>query len=122
MSKKYQGSDLYLTEMINACVKIQEYAANTSKEDFLKQRESFDAICMQLSHLGEQVTNLESSPDRIIQHFPEDLEWPALKGLRNRIGHAYMTIDAQMIWDFVTQKTQELESSLRRILKKRYGQ
>lgn len=122
MSRKHQDSILYLQAMVAACIKIQKYIQNTTEVDFLSQSESFDAICMQLSHLGEQVAKLESSSDRIIQHFPDELDWAALKALRNRIGHAYMTVDAEMIWSFATQNIDDLESSLRRILKKRFGQ
>lgn len=121
MSKKYKNSVPYLYEMIRACRKIQEYVENTSEQEFLKQRESFDAICMQFSHLGEQVSNLERSPDRVIHHYPEEVDWHALNGLRNRIDHAYITVDAKMIWQFASDEIEEMERELKRILKKRFG-
>ena len=121
MSKKYRDSSPYLIEMIRACIKIQEYVENTNEQEFLKQRESFDAICMQLSHLGEQVSNLEKSPDRVIQHYPDEINWHALIGLRNRIDHAYMSVDAKMIWEFANEQMEDTESALKRILKKRFG-
>ncbi len=108
--------------MIGACVKIQEYILNTTEEEFLKKRESFDAICMQFSHLGEQVSRLESSSDRIIQHYPDEVNWHGLNGLRNRIDHAYFDVDAEMIWSFANDEVKDLEGELRRILKKRFGQ
>ncbi|MCB0407247.1 MAG: DUF86 domain-containing protein [Bdellovibrionales bacterium] len=122
MSTRYKSGIHYLKEMIGACIKIQEYVANTTEEEFFKQRESFDAICMQLSHLGEQVAHLEKSPDKIIQHFPDGVNWHGLNGLRNRINHAYMTVDVEMIWQFAVEEVTSLEVALRNILIKRYGQ
>lgn len=122
MSKKYRSSDLYLKEMIGACIKIQEYVANTTEEEFLKQRESFDAICMQFAHLGEQVDKLKESDDRVIQHYPDDVDWAGLNGLRNRIDHNYTGVDADMIWSFAMNEMEGIEGELRRILKKRFGQ
>jgi uncharacterized protein with HEPN domain len=54
-SKEYKDSSLYLQEMRGACQKITEYVQRTSEEDFLKRLESYGAICMQFSHLGERL-------------------------------------------------------------------
>lgn len=119
--KEFKNSSLYLLEMQGACKKITAYLQRTNKADFLKCLESYDAICMQFSHLGEQVSLLEKHPDKIISHFPDEIDWPAIKALRNRIDHAYTTIDANMIWKFANEETTGIESALSRILKKRYG-
>lgn len=123
MSKanKYKDSSLYLREMLTACQKIKEYLARTDEKEFLRKKESYDAICMQFSHMGEQVSLLEKHLDKIISHFPDDVDWPAIKALRNRIDHAYATIDASMIWQFAVEEVENIESSILRILKKRYG-
>jgi len=121
MSKKYKSSEFYLQRMIEACAKIQEYIKRTDKTEFAAQKEFYDAVCMQFSHLGEQVSNLQESPERIIQHFPDDVDWASLKGLRNQIDHNYIAIDPVKIWDFANQEVADLESSLKRILKKRFG-
>jgi uncharacterized protein with HEPN domain len=120
-SKEYKDSSLYLREMQGACQKIADYVQRTSEEEFLKRLESYDAICMQFSHLGEQVSLLEKHTDKIISHFPDEVDWPAIKALRNRIDHTYATIDAAMIWKFAKEDLTEIESAVARILKKRYG-
>lgn len=120
-AKDYKNSSLYLKEMQSACQKIGEYLQRTNEQDFLQRQESYDAICMQFSHLGEQVSLLEKHSDRIISHFPDDIDWPAIKALRNRIDHAYATIDARMIWKFANEELTTIESAVSRILKKRYG-
>lgn len=107
--------------MIEACGKIREYIKNTSKEEFATRKESYDAVCMQFSHLGEQVNHLQDSPDRVIQHFPDDVDWSGLKGLRNQIDHNYVSIEPQKIWEFANQEIKKIETTLKSILKKRFG-
>jgi uncharacterized protein with HEPN domain len=121
MSKSYKKSDLYLQQMIEACEKIRSYIKNTSEKEFTTQKESYDAICMQLSHLGEQVNNLLESPDRVIQHFPDDIPWAGLKGLRNQINHNYIAINPSRTWKFASEELEDIEITLKKILKKRFG-
>ena len=121
MSKRYKSSELYIQRMLDTCKKIQEYIKNTSQKEFMTQKESYDAICMQFSHLGEQIKHLQESPERVIQHFPDDIDWPGLKGLRNQIDHNYISIDPQKIWKFANEEIQGLEVALKKILKKRFG-
>lgn len=120
-TKSYQGSQLFLQRMVDACEKIRAYLRNTSEREFLEKKESYDAICLQLSQLGEQVGHLEKSTERIIQHFPDDVQWAALKAIRNRVDHSYTSIDPNLIWAFASEQTEEVELNLRRILKKRFG-
>lgn len=64
---------------------------------------------------------LEKHSDKIISHFPDEIDWPAIKALRNRIDHAYATIDASMIWRFANEELTKIEIAVSQILKKRYG-
>ena len=120
-SKKHKDGSIYLKEISEACRKIRNYLSRTTQEEFFKQLESYDAICMQFSHIGEQVSLLEKHPDKIISHFPDEVDWPAIKALRNRIDHAYATLDADLIWKFANEDVAAIEQATTRILKKRYG-
>ena len=120
-SKVYRDSSQFLKEMLNACDKIAEYVSRTSESEFSKKLESYDAICLQFAHTGEQVSLLEKNTDKIISHFPDEVDWPAIKALRNRIDHAYATVDSAMIWKFAVDDVPEIATAVKRILKKRYG-
>lgn len=120
-SKPHKDSSPYLREMQSACKKIREYVSRTTEDEFLKKKESYDAICMQFAHMGEQVSQLEKHSDKIVSKFPDEIDWPAIKALRNRIDHAYATVDATMIWKFAVDDVPTVESGVTRILQKRYG-
>lgn len=122
MSKKnYKSSEIYLKRMLEHIEKINVYKRNLSYEVFKQQEQDYDAICMQLSQLGENVSKIEKGSDRIIESFPNDIKWSALKGLRNRIDHDYSWLEADQLWDMLQNNINELESGVKNILNKRYG-
>lgn len=120
-SKEHKDSSFFLKEMRDACLKINEYLKRTTQQEFNKQLESYDAICMQFSHMGEQVSLLEKHSDKILSHFPDEVDWPAIKALRNRIDHTYATLDSDLIWKFANEDVTSIEQAVTRLLKKRYG-
>lgn len=122
MSKKnYKSSEIYLKRMLEHIEKINVYKKDLTYETFKQQEQDYDAICMQLSQLGENVSKIEKGFDRIIESFPNDVKWSALKGLRNRIDHDYSWLEADQLWDMLQNHIDELEAGVKNILNKRYG-
>jgi uncharacterized protein with HEPN domain len=122
MSKKdYKSSEVYLKRMLEHIEKINGYKKNLTYVVFKQQEQDYDALCMQLSQVGENVSKLEKSSDRIIETFPNEVKWSALKGLRNRIDHDYTWLEVDQLWDMLENNIDELESGVRNILNKRYG-
>ena len=76
---------------------------------------------MQLSQIGENVSKIEKSSDRIVETFPKTINWKALKGLRNRIDHDYTWLEADVIWEMLDDNISNLKDGVKEILKKRYG-
>lgn len=107
--------------MIKHISKLKKYRERISFEDFKKQDEEYDAICMQLSQIGENVSKIEKSSDKIVEHFPNSVNWKALKGLRNRIDHDYTWLEAGKIWAMLDSDLDDLERGTKEILSKRYG-
>ncbi len=122
MSKKsYKSAEVYLNRMLEHIKKIELYKKDLSYETFKRQEQDYDAICMQLSQLGENVSKIEKSPDRIIESFPKAVNWKALKGLRNRIDHDYTWLEVDAIWEMLNNNISDLRVGIQEILKKMYG-
>ena len=119
--KNYKTAQVYLERMLEHIVKIKTYKKKLSFKKFKDQEQDFDAICMQLSQIGENVSKIEKSTDRIIDTFPKAVNWKALKGLRNRIDHDYTWLEAEKIWEMLEENLDELELGVKSILKKRFG-
>ncbi len=122
MSEKfYKTSQVYLERILEHALKIKKYKAGLTFEIFNNQNQEYDAICMQLSQIGENVSKIEKMPDRIIDHFPNAINWKSLKGLRNRIDHDYTWLEPEKIWAMLENNIEELEEGTKEILKKRFG-
>ena len=120
-AKRYKTAQIYLERMLEHVHKIKKYKKGLTFEVFNQQDKEYDAICMQLSQVGENVAKIERSEDRIIENFPNAINWKALKGLRNRIDQNYTWIEPDKIWAMLEDNLGQLENGTREILKKRYG-
>lgn len=120
-SKKYKSAQVYLERMLEHIEKIDHYKDKLSFKVFSEQRIEYDAICMQLSQLGENVSKIEKCEDRIVDKFPTAINWKSLKGLRNRIDHDYTWLEAEKIWEMLEGSMSDLKQGVENILNKRYG-
>jgi uncharacterized protein with HEPN domain len=117
----YKSAQVYLERMIEHIDKISLYKKGLSLKKFKEQNQEYDAICMQLSQLGENVSKIEKCEDRIIDKFPTEVNWKSLKGLRNRIDHDYTWLEAEQLWEMIENNIDDLKVGVVNILKKRYG-
>ena len=121
MSKSKKGSHANLVKIVQHAIRIQKYISATTKEEFMRRTQDYDAINKQVDLLGEQVSQLfKDDPDNVIQKFIA-VPWAEIRALRNRSSHDYFSLDPEMIWLFITTDLPTIEASLRNILSKRYG-
>ena len=69
-----------------------------SKEAFMADKKTQDAVLMRLLAIGEEISHLS-------EKFSEkhtELHWYKIVGLRNRIAHGYFEVDEDLIWDTLT--------------------
>lgn len=119
--KDYKSAQVYLERMLDHVERVEKYKEGLSFDKFSKQERDYDAICMQLSQIGENVSKIEKSPDRVLENFPKAIKWKALKGLRNRIDHDYTWLESERIWEMLEDDIDDLKLGIQLILKKRYG-
>ena len=119
--KKYKSSQIYLERMLEHIEKIEVYMTDLKFDKFNEQGLEYDAICMQLSQLGENVSKIEKCEDRIIDKYPMAVNWRSLKGLRNRIDHDYTWLETEIVWKMLDENIDELREGIVNILNKRYG-
>ena len=92
LGTKEKGIMLYI---INHCKRIEEKAFNISKQEFDKSEDVQEIVCFNIFQIGELAKNL--SIDFILQH--SGVPWNQIKGMRNKIGHGYGTIEMDRVWD-----------------------
>lgn len=119
--KKYKSSQIYLENIVEHCRKIREYTAGVTYETMEKRDLEFDAIVQRLQALGENMVKIENGHDKIIQHFPDVIDWSGFKRLRDVISHNYEGLVERQILDYANNEINKVESGVLQILKQRYG-
>ena len=81
---------------------------NLSKERFLDDETLKRAFVRSLEIIGEAARSL---PDEFRKQNP-GIEWRAIVGLRNKLIHAYFSVDYEIVWDVVRTDIPLLKSEL----------
>lgn len=99
---------LYLDDIFTSIGKIERYTANMTRETFVADERTFDAVAHNLQVIGEAVKNI---PDEMRDRYPQ-IEWRKIAGLRDILAHAYFAIDDEIIWDIVQTKLTPLRDCI----------
>lgn len=90
----------YLDHMSEAAQQSCVYVEGLSKEDFLADRRTQQAVILNVVILGEAATKLIANFEPFLSRFPS-VPWRNMKGMRNRIAHGYFDINLEVVWDTV---------------------
>ncbi len=107
-----RDSTLYLRDMLEFCGRVFEYTSGMDKGQFLEDRMRFDATLRNLELIGEAASRV---PDDLRGKAPE-IAWRQVIGTRNRLAHAYLTLDADTLWLLITGSVPQLGKQLEALL------
>ena len=103
---------VYLSDIIDAIDRVEEYTDGFAFGDFTKDQKTFDAVIRNLEVIGEAV---KAIPDSIRVHEP-DIDWRKIAGIRDVLIHEYFGVDSDIVWDVVQTKLPKLKSACKRLL------
>ena len=98
---------LYLTDMLNACRKIQRFVRGFDRTAFQADEKTYDAVLRNLQIIGEAAKQVGPATK---SKAPE-IDWRKVSGFRDIVTHEYFGIDDSILWDIVIHKVPELELS-----------
>lgn len=88
----------YLDHMRQAATDACSFVEGLSKEDFLADRRTQQAVIMSLIVIGEAATKvMDGYTEFADQH--RKVPWRSMRGMRNRIAHGYFDINLDVVWD-----------------------
>lgn len=87
----------YLLDIFRSLEVIQEYVAGQTKEDFVRDGKTQDAVLRRLLVAGEAATRL--TPETCAE-LP-DIPFRKIVGMRNRVVHDYGQVDFEIVWETV---------------------
>ncbi len=71
-----------------------------SKDDFLEDKRTQQAVIMSLIIVGEAATKVMSAYAKFVEAHP-GVPWRSMRGMRNRIAHGYFDINLDVVWETV---------------------
>lgn len=110
MSKR--NNQLLLIDIVDSIDKIEQYTSGLTKESFLKDSKTCDAVIRNFEIIGE-------AANRLTEEFKDKhthIDWFRIKGFRNRIVHDYMGIDYQIVWTIIERDLQSLKLEIEKLL------
>lgn len=82
-----------------------------SKEGFLADKRTQQAVIMSLIVIGEAATKvMDGYAEFVNQH--QQVPWRSMRGMRNRIAHGYFDTNLDVVWDTVKTALPELLGQL----------
>lgn len=82
-----------------------------TKEDFLEDKRTQQAVVMSIIIIGEAVTKVMDRYAEFAQAHGQ-VPWRNMRGMRNRIAHGYFDINHDVVWDTVQSALPELLKQL----------
>ncbi len=90
----------YLDHVVQAASDACRFVEGMSKDEFLADKRTQQAVVMSLVIIGEAATGLMDRFAEFGEHHPE-VPWRNMRGMRNRIAHGYFDINLDVVWETV---------------------
>jgi uncharacterized protein with HEPN domain len=104
----------YVDDMIGFAEKILAYTKGLDQAAFVASTLTYDATLRNLELIGEASTHI---PDEIRRAHPE-IPWRMIIATRNRLIHAYLGIDDDIVWSIIQDDIPGLLPALRKMIGK----
>lgn len=101
----------YVEHILDAAVQARSYVSGMTKDEFLEDRKTQDAVILKLLVIGEAAAQILKEHGGFAQQRP-DIPWNQMKGMRNRMAHGYFETDLQLVWETVQVFLPDLERRL----------
>lgn len=96
MSSDRDPSD-YLQDIIDASLHAETFVAGMSFDAFVSDTKTLWATIRALEIVGEATRNI---PESLRERYPA-IPWRAMAGMRDKLIHAYASVDAEVVWKTV---------------------
>jgi uncharacterized protein with HEPN domain len=104
----------YLDHMLEAISLIGSCVEGFSKEDFLADRRTQQAVILNIVVIGEAATKPADEYPEFVARYP-DVQWKSMRGMRNRMAHGYFDINLDIVWDTIQQSIPVLGRKIQQI-------
>ena len=100
---------LYVGDMIEFCESVLSFTDGMNQAEFVADRRTYHATLHSLQLIGEAATHIPAD----VRDAHSEIRWREIIGTRNRIVHAYLGIDDDVVWDIIQTDIPHLVAQLR---------
>ena len=102
---------LFLDDIIESVDRIERYTKGISRDQFLKDIKTQDAVIRNLEIFGEAVKQL---PESFTLQYPE-VPWRLIAGMRDKLIHHYFGVSIDIVWETIQHDIPAIRPSLKKI-------
>lgn len=101
----------YLGHIQQAAAEACGFTEGLTKEDFLEDRRTQQAVIMNLVIIGKAAARIMDRHGKFAEAHA-DVQWRDMRGMRNRMAHGYFDVDLDTVWETVRTALPELMKQL----------
>jgi uncharacterized protein with HEPN domain len=101
-----------LRHMLDAALEIQQYVQSAARKDLDHDRKLVHSLVHLIEIIGEAATQVSNE----LQKEACEIPWFVIKGMRNRLIHAYFDIDLDVVWSTSTTDIRLLVTELTKLI------
>jgi len=109
-----RGDVEYLNDILEGMEQVAEYIAGLTRDEFMQDRKTTDAVVRNLEIVGEASKALSGS---LRDRHPE-VPWKSLAGVRDKMIHHYFGLNYDIIWTIAAEQFPRLSPLIRAIVEK----
>lgn len=98
-------------DMLERIERVARYTRGLDRAVFLRDDKTIDAVVRSLEVIGEAARRLPAE----FKAGHGEIPWHQIAGLRNRIVHAYVDVDVELVWGIVSNELPRLRAALTRL-------
>lgn len=101
-----------LQHMLDAALEIRQYVQSSRREDLDKDRKLVHSLVRLFEIIGEAASQVS---EELSEDIPE-IPWSVIIGMRNRLIHAYFSINLDVVWSTSKDDIPSLVTELKKLL------